>query len=193
MPFMVRYLTHPQVLIEPLKDIRSWSLNSVGAARIANLASRLGRLSRTRHVISSSETKAFETARPLANALGTQVDIREKTHEINRSSTGFLSEREFERVAADFFSQPDKSVQGWETASAAQQRIMSEVEACLKEQLDGDVLIVGHGGVGTLLFCGLSGLPIDRSFDQDPGGGFWFEFDSETRRPLRGWRPMEAF
>lgn len=192
MALTVRYLTHPQILIEPVKDCRSWSLNSTGASRVARLASRQSRLQFTRHIISSPETMAMETATPLGQSLGIAVDVREDMREHDRSSTGFLNKRELEQASSAFFSQPEKSIRGWEAASAAQRRIMSEVDACLDRDLLGDVLIVGHGGVGALLYCGLSGRAIDRDHVQDMGGGVWFEFDSILRRPLTGWQPMEA-
>ena len=46
---------------------------------------------------------------------------------------------------------------------------------------DGDVAIVSHGGVGTLLLCQLKGTAIHRAEDQ-PGHGHWFAFDRDTRR-----------
>lgn len=79
------------------------------------------------------------------------------------------------------------------TAEDAQHRIVTEVEACLARPQEGDILFVGHGGVGTLLLCALSGIGIDRRFDQGPGGGgCWFAFDAQLRRPQCGWQPMEA-
>jgi broad specificity phosphatase PhoE len=157
------------------------------------LAINLGSLGRTSRVISSDETKALETADPIAAALGITLQVRPEMHENDRSATGFLPPEEFERVADQFFADPSRSARGWETALDAQRRIMNEVENCLAEPVDGDVLFVGHGGVGTLLFCSLSGLVIDRKYDQGPGGGgCWFEFDILTRRPMSGWRPMET-
>lgn len=193
MPVTVRYLSHPQVAIDPMQDVRKWSLNGVGAERVSALAARLGRLSRTVRVISSDETKAIETAVPLAKALGINPELRPRMHENDRSATGFLPPQEFEAVADQFFAHPDVSIRGWETAAEAQRRIMAELDACLTGPQDGDVLFVGHGGVGTLLFCALSGFKIDRSFDQGPcGGGCWFEFDLEDRKPLQGWQMMET-
>lgn len=193
MPPTVRYLTHPQVLIEPMKDVRRWSLNPVGRERVSALAARLGALSGTRRVVSSDETKAIETASPLARALGVTLEIRPRMHENDRSATGFLPPSEFEAVADQFFAEPAKSVRGWETAQGAQRRIVTEVEACLADPQEGDVLVVGHGGVGTLLFCALSDIKIDRRFDPGPGGGgCWFAFDAHDRMPRRGWQPMEA-
>lgn len=193
MPQIVRYLTHPQVLIEPLKDVRAWSLNEVGSNRVASLAAQFGSLSGTRTVVSSDETKALETATPLASALGAALEVRLRMHENDRSATGFLPPQEFEAVADQFFAEPSASVRGWETAEDAQRRIVAEVEACLAGPHEGDILFVGHGGVGTLLFCALSGIGIDRRFDQGRGGGgCWFAFDSHIRRPQCGWQPMEA-
>jgi broad specificity phosphatase PhoE len=190
---MVRYLTHPQVRIEPTKSVPNWSLNEIGGARVSTLASHLGVLTNTRRVICSDETKAIETAQPLARALGVAPEVRPRMHENDRSATGFLPPEEFEKMADAFFANPSQSVRGWETALAAQSRIVEEVEACLSDPGEGDVLLVGHGGVGTLLFCALSGLTIDRRFDQGPGGGgCWFEFEIDGRKPLGGWQPMET-
>ncbi|MDH3281617.1 MAG: phosphoglycerate mutase family protein [Gammaproteobacteria bacterium] len=189
---IVRYLTHPQVRINPEQDVPQWSLNDVGRARVTSLAKRPGALLGTTRVVSSAETKAFETARPLADALDARLEVRPAMHENDRSATGFLAVEEFERVADQFFARPNESVRGWEKAADAQRRIVAEVDAVLSEEDAGDVLIVGHGGVGTLLFCALSNLPINRQFDQGPGGGgCWFAFEREARRPLSRWKQME--
>jgi broad specificity phosphatase PhoE len=193
MPRLVRYLTHPQVLVDPAIPVPLWRLSETGRARVAALARRPGALAGTTRVVCSDETKALETARPLAAALGAALEVRPRMHENDRSATGFLPSEEFERVADRFFAHPVESVRGWETAAAAQARIVGEVEACLAAQGAGDLLLVGHGGVGTLLFCALAGVAIDRSYDQGAGGGgCWFAFDIEERRPGTGWQPMEA-
>ena len=192
MPQTVRYLTHPQVQVDPSKEVPRWSLNAIGRARVAALAENLGLLKDTRRVVSSDETKALETARPLASALKVTLEVRPAMHENDRSATGFLPPDEFERVADQFFANPSENVRGWESAEHAQQRILTEVLSCLSNHSVGDVLFVGHGGVGTLLFCALAGHAIDRRFDQGPGGGgCWFGFDLQDRSPLQGWQSME--
>ncbi|MCB1331582.1 MAG: histidine phosphatase family protein [Maritimibacter sp.] len=191
----IRYLTHPQVEIDPARDVRDWSLNDVGRARVERLA-RSGALAGTRTVISSAETKARETAGPLAAALDCDVILRPDMHENDRSATGFLPPPEFERTADRFFAAPDESVRGWETARDAQARILREVLTCLAAHPEGDILFVGHGAVGTLLFCHLAGVAISRAYDQPAGGGAWFEAgDSQFERRgarISGWRPMES-
>ena len=187
----VRYLSHPQVLIDPAKPVPNWSLNDIGKERVEALAAS-GALNGTRHVISSAETKAIETAAPLTEALGCQLVVREAMHENDRSATGFLPPDEFESVADQFFAKPNESVRGWETAIAAQNRIVSEVKECLMTYKTGDVLFVGHGGVGTLLFCYLSDYQISREYDQGAGGGgCYFEFAGLQAKPNSRWQPLE--
>ena len=86
-------------------------------------------------------------------------------NENDRSATGFLPPDEFETTANQFFAQPLVSIQGWERAIDAQLRIVREVEHILARNRAGDVLFVGHGAVGTLLFCHYSGFAIDRAYD----------------------------
>ncbi len=191
MALIARYLSHPQVTIDPASEVMSWSLSETGQARVSALVDSLA-LAGTTRVISSAETKAIETAAPLAGKLNCQLEIRELMHENDRSSTGFLPPQEFESVADQFFASPAASVRGWETALHAQQRIVSEVEKCLENPATGDVLFVGHGGVGTLLLCHLLGVPISRELDQGAGGGGnCFAFSLESRRVLHHWQPME--
>lgn len=182
------YVTHPEVVIDPKVPTPDWGLNATGAARVAALAQRMP--DAPMHVVSSAERKALETAWPLAAKLHTPVEVRPAMHENDRSATGFLPGPEFEAVADAFFATPTESVRGWETAAAAQARIVAEVEAVLA-QTHLPVLFTGHGAVGTLLFCALAGERIDRRWDQS-GGGHWFAFDTQTRRPERHWAPIES-
>jgi broad specificity phosphatase PhoE len=87
--------------------------------------------------------------------------------ENDRSATGFLPPSEFEATADRFFAEPDWSVRGWETARAAQARIVAAVRTALLD-ISGDALFVEHGGVGTLLYCALRRVEIDRRYDQGP-------------------------
>lgn len=196
---IARYLSHPQVLVDPHKDVPKWSLNEIGRQRVRLLAERItkqGILSDTKYVISSNETKAIETAQPIADILGCKLMICPLMHENDRSATGFLKPDEFEKVADQFFATPHASARGWETAQDAQARILQQVSEILHSNDQGDVLFVGHGGVGTLLYCALSGNEIDRRFDQGAnktggGGGNYFAFDIKTKEALHGWQAME--
>ena len=185
---IVRYLTHPQVQIDPHVPVPQWGLSPVGRAR-TEMLTRAGWLARTTQIVSSGERKAIETAEIIAGKLGIMIEIREAMHENDRSATGFLKPAEFEEVANQFFAEPDRSVRGWERAVDAQARIVREADAVLARNRPGDVLFVGHGGVGTLLLCHLKGTAIHRAEDQ-PGQGHWYAFDRESRTVLHGWRPL---
>lgn len=190
MALLVRYLTHPEVVIDPDVQVTEWGLSTRGQTRIAQLvASRV--LAGTDRIVSSAERKAVETAEPIAAALGLEVEVRPRMHENDRSSTGYLPRHEFEAVADRFFAEPFKSVRGWERAVDAQHRIVSEIQALFDTQSSGEILIVGHGGVGALLRAYLSALPIDRRFDQPDGGGCLFSFDLPDRTRVSGWQTIE--
>lgn len=187
---IIRYLTHPQVQIDPDVPVPQWGLSPIGRAR-AEAVAAAGWLGATTHIVSSGERKAIETAGIIADRLGLAIEIREAMHENDRSATGFLAPAEFEQVADRFFAEPDRSVRGWERAVDAQARIVREAEAVLSQDRPGDILLVGHGAVGTLLFCHHAGHPIDRVHDQPAGGGCCFALAKQGRRVLHPWRRME--
>lgn len=188
---VVYYVSHPQVRIDPAVPVPRWSLSDVGRGRMEAVADRSW-VRALAAVVSSDETKAIETAELLAAPTGAPVMIREGMHENDRSATGFLPPPEFERVADAFFAEPEVSVRGWERAIDAQSRIVRGVHAAIAEAPAGNVAISGHGGVGTLLFCALSGIPIRRIHDQPPGGGNVFAFDRASLAVLHPWRALEA-
>lgn len=185
-----RYLSHPQVHVDPAVPVPDWGLSAIGRERIKSLC-ETDWLCGTTQIVSSAERKAVETAEPIAETLNVAVEIRAAMHENDRTATGYLSPEVFEQVADRFFAEPNRSVRGWERAIDAQTRIVREVETVLDRDRPGDVLFVGHGGVGTLLMCHLAGVPIDRSHDQAGGDGNYFSFDRMRRHLLHPWRPME--
>lgn len=176
------YVSHPEVAIDSNVPVPEWGLSDVGRARAEAAIERFRDVSR---VISSAETKAVETAEILAG--DTQVEVRPDTHENER--TGFLPPAEFEQVADAFFARPDESVRGWETARAAQARIVAALADLLGPD-EGDVLVVGHGAVGTLWALHLAGQPIDRAWDQ-PAAGCVLAVDRATGTLRHRWVRLE--
>ena len=187
------YITHPQVRIDADVPVPEWGLSDIGAQRAHRAATQpwAGRL---RRIVSSTETKAIETAQILAKASGTVVETVETMHENDRSATGFLAPPEFEKAADWFFAHPQESFNGWERATDAQQRIGGAVEAILKDHDPSlPIAFIGHGGVGTLLKCHLTKTPISRSGDQPLGGGNLFAFSLAERLVTCDWTPMETW
>ncbi len=190
---MIRFVTHPQVRIDPATPVPQWGLNDVGRAR-ATAMLRQPWVANVDRILSSDETKALDTAAIVAGAIGVPIDVRVGLRENDRSSTGFLPGDEFESVADAFFAHPDRSVRGWETAADAQRRVVAATADVLEAY--GDVLVVGHGATGTLLLCHLLGVPISRGEDQTggeaaPGGGNVWCYDPTTGVVRHRWRPIE--
>jgi broad specificity phosphatase PhoE len=144
-----------------------------------------------RHIMSSDETKAVETADIVARACGLEVEVREGMGENDRSSTGFLPPAEFEAIADQFFASADQSARGWATARAEQARIVAAIDNVLGTHRDGDILFVGHGAVGALNLCHLLHVPISRSLDQPGGGGNVYAWDIQSGRVQHRWRSIE--
>jgi broad specificity phosphatase PhoE len=187
------YITHPQVAIDPDIPVPEWGLSEVGRARLTSVASR-GWVKSLSHVFSSTEKKAMEGAGILAVAAGCEAETVAGMGENDRSATGYLPPPEFDKAADWFFANPGRSFHGWETAIAAQARIVSAVEAAIARRPAGrPIAFVGHGGVGTLLKCHLASRPISRDHDQAAGGGNAFAFGLSDRRLLCDWTPVETF
>ena len=137
----------------------------------------------------SNETKALEAAGILADHFGLPVKVSLELHENDRSATGFLPPEEFERTADAFFANPLASVRGWETAVNAQQRITKAFFAIISSHPDGDIAVVAHGGVGTLLLCHLLKAAISRDHDQPFQGHYW-AFDLDENSIVHPWQTI---
>ena len=182
------FITHPEVVVDPQVPIERWHLSTSGVERMRTF-SRLPELSGLKAVWSSTETKAIEAAGILAATLGLGVSVSEALGENNRSATGFLPPVEFEKVADAFFAEPVASIRGWERASDAQIRVRQAVLQIVSAHKDGDLAIVAHGAVGTLLFCALSAKSISRAFDQPFQGHYW-KAPLLNLVPVSGWQPI---
>ena len=179
---MALYLTHPQVRVDPDVPVLLWGLSEEGRARAEAAAGRPWARALAR-IVTSGEVKARETAAILAAGRLT-LEVWPDLHENDRSATGYLPGPAFEAAADAFFASPDGSFRGWETARAAQARVVRAVRATLDAPGHGPVLLVGHGAVGTLLRLALRGEPIDRRGDQRAGGGQMFAFGSDWASPF---------
>lgn len=181
----VYVVSHPEVHVDPTVPVPRWGLSEAGRERLEHLLALPWAQTLTR-VVSSTEVKAVQTAEALAAPLGLVVLLDEELGENDRSSTGFVPPSEFEELADAFFAHPSVSVRGWETAEHAQARFTAAVRRQL-QGASGDVAVVAHGGVGTLMLCQLLGVPVGRALDQ-PGQGSWYAFEQVSGVVHHGWR-----
>jgi broad specificity phosphatase PhoE len=190
----VYFISHPDVVISPDVPITRWPLSERGRARmVAALAQPW--VAGISAVYCSTEQKAIDGAQVLAGHRGLGVTRVEALGENDRSSTGYLPRAEFETVADAFFAQPGQSVRGWETAAAAQARIVGAVASIAAADASaGAVALVSHGAVGALLYCHLAGLPISRRWDQPAnGGGNYFSLQWGAVPQVHAWwQPVDV-
>lgn len=188
----IRFITHPNVVIDPAVPITEWPLSATGRERMTRLCT-LPWVAGLAALYSSSERKALDGAGMLSAAAGRKVRVRADLGENDRSATGYLPPAEFEATAERFFAEPESPVRGWARAVDEQRRIVQAIDAVIADALGpGDIAVVSHGAVGALLLAHLLGEPISRRFDQPAnGGGNIFAFDADSRALVHGWQPID--
>jgi len=184
------FLTHPEVVIDPLVPVTHWPLNETGRRRMENFAEKLAGI-RLSSIHASTEQKAMDGAAIVAERFGLSCRVHEDLGENDRSATGYIAPPEFWEVVNAFFANPHESIRGWERAIDAQARIVRAVRRIAAEET-GDALIVSHGGVGCLLMAHLQQVEIGReSRPQHPGGGCFLVIDREAFSLRQDWRSIE--
>ena len=186
----VYFITHPEVVIEPERPVPRWHLSDLGIARMRTFAAS-AIMQSIASIWASTETKAIEGAGILAGARGLPISIHPGLDENDRSATGYLPHEEFQRLADAFFARPHESVRGWERAIDAQHRAAAAFEAITSTAPAGDIAIVAHGGIGTLLYCDLAERPTGRQHDQPAQGCYW-SCTRDGRVPLHAWRSIAS-
>ncbi len=188
---LVFFISHANVLIDPKMPVPQWALSEKGKQRHRDFnANEI--VKNIRSIYSSNEQKAIDGAMILAESLSLNFRQEELLGEMDRSSTGYLKEEEFQKTVNDFFANPESSIRGWEKAVDAQRRIVKTIKEIInKEPNQGDIAIVSHGGVGALALAYLLGEDISRKFDQPfNGGGNYFCFDKKTLKVVHTWRDI---
>lgn len=190
---LLHYVSHPEVDQDPTVPVPRWSLSARGRERAMSMLSQPW-VKGIGHVVSSPETKAMETAQLVADHLGLEIDVRQAIGEVDRSATGFVDRVRHDELADRLFAEPTRSADGWERAIDAQTRVAEALADFWtptgSSEPVADVMVVGHGGVGTLLYCRLAGLAIDRRHDQ-PGQGHYWSYDLDSATVVHPWLPID--
>ncbi len=186
------FLSHPEVSIDPNVDIQQWGLSDKGQSRLQK-ALELPWLKTISAIYSSKEKKAVETAQVFADFTHLDFTRLEELGEMDRSSTGYLPFVQFDKLVEKFFHAPYESVEGWEKAIDAQNRITVALDLIMAKEKGKNILICSHGGVGALALSSFKGRSISREEDQPgSGGGNYFVIDTETKKVLQDWTPIDG-
>lgn len=189
---IIFFLTHPEVVIDPVVPVPRWPLSDKGRRRMGLFVDEVLADRKVSAVWSSDERKALDGAEIVAHRLGVPHRVDEELAENDRSATGYVAPPEFWEIVEQFFDKPDESVRGWAKARDEQARIVRAViRLDGQEPAGGDVVVVSHGGVGRLLTAHLRGLQIGREDQpQHPGGGCWLEIERGSLEIQGGWRSI---
>jgi broad specificity phosphatase PhoE len=147
----------------PSVPASQWPLSKIGRLRCINLAEKLSCYSPD-FIISSTESKAIETAQIVADHLHHTFQIVEGLQEHDRSNVAWRSRKQFEAQIMEFFRYPQSLMMGKETAAQAYARFTQAVTGLIDKHPGHNIAIVAHGTVITLLMA--------KAFDLDPFS-FW--------------------
>ena len=193
MKHTIYFISHPEVVISADVPVTQWPLSDTGRSRMKRMlhADWIPEISA---IYCSNEQKAIDSAEILANFAGLKYVTREELGENDRESTGFLEPAEFEATANKFFSSPQSSIRGWETADHAQTRIVDIVKQIDREETtQGSIAVISHGAVGTLLYCYLAGKSIERRWDQPgSGGGNYLKIQRQAVPSCTWWKAIDS-
>ena len=141
------------------KDISAtqWKLSEEGQIRVPRLADSIKRF-QPEVIVSSSETKAKETAGMMASILQLELHVVEGLQEHDRSKLPYLAQDVFYASIHEFFQKPDQLVFGSETANQAHARFQRTVQSVLNDHPDKTVVVVTHGTVMSLFVSRLTGI-----------------------------------
>jgi broad specificity phosphatase PhoE len=148
-------IRHSLSAVRPDLPPAKWHLSPEGATRARAFAARVDLRAASR-IFTSSEPKAVETARVLAEAWGLPVVEVPDLHEHERPGNPIVSRERFEAMIGALFARPSEIVFGSESADAARQRVTAAVTG-LVERHDGDIVIVTHGTVMALFIAAYTG------------------------------------
>lgn len=128
-----------------------WHLSTEGRRRCRALAEHLAAYEPVA-IVASEEPKAVETGQIVARILGLPFGTAPGLHEHERAVIRDLgSHDEFQAQVTALFERPAELVLGHETADQAHTRFTQAVARVLQQHTTGNLVIVSHGTVMTLL------------------------------------------
>jgi 2,3-bisphosphoglycerate-dependent phosphoglycerate mutase len=155
-------LRHAQTI--PSNDIprAEWTLSSTGKEQAEQLVERVLPLA-IDVVYSSPLRRAVETVVPFAGRLGLTIQTERAFSEQN-ACTSYMPPAEFQTLIAKYWQDVDFAMEGAESLSECQKRMMAGIREVEKANKGKNILISSHGeAIGALL----------KAFDSQYGYDDW--------------------
>ncbi len=150
------FLRHGKTKVDKELPISQWVLSDVGEEQARQRAQE-GTFDEIDVIFSSTEEKAYQTAKPIADKLQKEIIQLEEISELNRNRGGFMEAEEYEKAVEYCLLNPEKSVNSWETAESALRRFSQKIEELDSMYENKKILVVGHGYTINMYFAKLLG------------------------------------
>jgi len=181
------FITHPSVVIDEFTPIDQWNLSEEGIEQAQRLSS-LQELSKFDTLYSSPEPKSVTVALMLSDYYHKLLPIDHKVVGLKEiHGRRFIPPEIFKEATKMWFDNPTQNPNGWESLKEAQKRIVFTIENIMSKEKDNTVVIVGHGGTGTLLKCSIKKVKPVIEEDQSSQGSY-FVADWDTRSLVKDWQ-----
>jgi broad specificity phosphatase PhoE len=148
---------HASPMVVPGKSSDQWPLSSAGKEAAGRLVDKLTGYGATA-VVSSTEPKAAETARIVAEGLDLPAETYAGLHEHERRTVPHLKTSDFLSLMAQVFRRKEEVVLGEESAAAALTRFRKALEGVCARHAEGNLIIVAHGTVIALFLEVIGGV-----------------------------------
>ncbi|NHJ87050.1 MAG: histidine phosphatase family protein [Asgard group archaeon] len=148
---IIIFLRHAETHIDKTTPAHKWNLTPMGYKTIKQLVEQ-DLFSNIDLIITSTELKSIETAKPFATKNNLKIVSYPELNEVTRSKSKVWSDNAYHNDVKQFFLKMDKSIDNWEIANSALNRIVTKFELIDTENENKKILIVSHGLLLTLLF-----------------------------------------
>ncbi len=164
------FLRHGKTKVDKELPISQWVLSDVGEEQAKQLVQE-GVFDEVDVIFSSTEEKAYQTAKPIADKFEKEIIQLEEISELNRDKGGFMKAEEYEKAVKRCLLDPKESVNNWETAESALRRFSQKVEELDSKYENKKILMVGHGYTINMYFAKLLGK-LDSIYERLNTNGF---------------------
>lgn len=181
------FITHPAVIIDPKTPIDQWSLSEKGRQEVEALGSE-NFWNSVDVIYSSSEPKATTVVGIVSKkrSIALPPDYKRDCLGEIRNRT-FIEPSKFSVAVGEWYAHLTENPNGWESVADAQKRIVECVTSLMTKNKGKTVVMVGHGGTGTLLLCQIKGATP--SFDDDPlTTGCIAVYDWDNQKIISPWK-----
>ena|SRR5258708_2309993 len=148
------FLRHEITKIDSTIPVSKWQLSKIGEENAKKIAQQ-DFFDYVDFIFSSTEEKAYQTAKPIADKLGGKIIQLREISELDRDKGGFMQFEDFERTLKQSLEHLNESANKWEIATHALERFSKKVDELDKQYENKKILIVGHGITINLYFAKL--------------------------------------